>query len=380
MKILFVNKVSPRLGGGAELRIREIVKSLVRGGYSVDLICGKTEKNMPNYEELDGMRIYYVKTVPEFLFRYKNLSFFLSRYFFYLTSFLKIYELAKKSDLIIDDVSPSPSFAFLISRIRRKRCYATIHELRDCKYYFKNFGVFNGLAGLFSLFLIKIIKYEKIIAVSTHTKELLEKYGIPGERIKLVTNGIDLVEIKKTGPERKEKNSLVTVGRLISQKNQIFLIKVMERILKKNPSVKFYIIGEGPGRKSLDNYIKERGLDKNVFLLGHVSQKTKIKRIKKSEIFVFSSLQEGFGITLLEGMACGLPVICYELPPYRDFIKDGENGILVKNMDPGLFSKKITELLENKLEIKRIGKNNSEHAKKFEWKKIGKLWMEEVLV
>ena len=83
MKILYINKVSPRLGGGAETRYREIGARLVEKNHTVYMVCAKTEPDLPVYEEVNGIKIHYVKTIPDFIFKFKKLSFYLSRYFFY---------------------------------------------------------------------------------------------------------------------------------------------------------------------------------------------------------------------------------------------------------------------------------------------------------
>jgi len=117
MNILYVNKVSPRLGGGAELRLLEIGSRLAARGHCIHVICGKTETDLPDQENIEGINVHYIKILPDIFFSLKKLSFYLSRYLFYPSVILFGDIISMNSiDVIIDNISPSPSLIYLLAR------------------------------------------------------------------------------------------------------------------------------------------------------------------------------------------------------------------------------------------------------------------------
>lgn len=369
MKILYVNKVSPRFGGGAELRLHEIGKRLVNKGYKVCVVCGKTEPHLPDSEEIDGMKVYYVKTIPEFLFRFRRLSFYLSRYLFYFLSIQKIYRVGRSVNLIVDDLSPAPSFAYLIGKIQKKTVYATIHEFFSFG-WFKSMDPVSACLSLLSHYLLKLFIFDSIITVSQFTKNRLVKFGLNPERIFVIPNGIDLPSFNKSDGHPSQNNSLAILGRLVKQKGHIYLIEAMKRVVKEVPDAKLNVIGDGPLRSSLEAKVREYRLDTNIVFRGGVADQEKFKMLCSSNIFVLPSLKEGFGIVLLEAMACGLPIVANDLPVLREVSIDGQNGYLVDVKNPEELAGKIVVLLKDEQRRKEMGKYNREYVKQFNWDRI----------
>lgn len=368
MRFLFVNKASIRIHGGAETRMREIGKRLVQMGHEVYVVCGKTQPLLPSYEKLDGIKVQYVKTIPRFLFKFPRLSFYLSRYMFYILSPIAIYLTIKRKniDVIIDDVSPCPSFAYLIAKLLHKPCHATIHEIFGSK-WFKLKDPATAVLGFFSQYLLKVYAFDKIITVSNSSKDALTSFGIPQKKVAVIPNGIGISRFNRRENVSKEKNSIVTVGRLVKQKGHIYLIQAMKKVAKETPKAKLYIVGDGPYKTTLESFITKLGLKNNVILIGNLPEEEKVQMLLKSEIFALTSLQEGFGIALLEAMACGLPLVVSDLPVFRELLRDGQNGFLVETANPKETAEKITHLLHSKSKIEEMSKINRKHVEKFDW-------------
>jgi len=368
LRILFVNKASVRTHGGAEVRIREIGKRLAHIGHEVYVICGKTQPQLQSYEELDGIKVQYVKTIPEFLFRFSRLSFYLSRYMFYILSPLSIYLTIKRKniDVIIDDVSPSPSFAYPIAKLMHKPCHATIHEIFGSK-WFKLKDPATAVLGFFSQYLLKIYAFDKIITVSDSTKDALTCFGIPTKKVTVIPDGIDLSRLNEYEKVSKEKYSIVSIGRLVKQKGHIYLIQSMKYIVKEAPEAKLFIIGDGPYKSALESYTEKLGLKNNVFFMGNLPEEEKMRILKKSKIFAFPSLQEGFGISLIEAMACCLPVVASDLPVFRELLKDGRKVFLVETANPKKIAEKIAQLFYGKSEMEEMLKISKKYFEKFDW-------------
>ena len=134
------------------------------------------------------------------------------------------------------------------------------------------------------------------------------------------------------------------------------------------------------GVKELQKKINDLNLKKNFFLfedfsLGNVENiylpsLDLIKLYKISDIFVFSSLIESFGIVIIEAMAAGIPIIANEVPGSKDLVKNNKNGFIVAKNSAQPFVDIITNLYKNKKLLMRIKKNCLNSVKSYDWEKV----------
>lgn len=151
---------------------------------------------------------------------------------------------------------------------------------------------------------------DKIICVSEDSKRILvDKYKIPSEKIKVIPNAVDTKNFYHIAHIQKIPNSILFVGRLDKRKGIDFLVKSMPYIIKKNPKIKLFIGGKGKLRKPLEKFIKRNNLESNVEFLGFIPEEKLNEWYNKVEVVVVPSIFEGFGITVIEAMAAGTPVI-----------------------------------------------------------------------
>ena len=179
----------------------------------------------------------------------------------------------------------------------------------------------------------------------------------------------------------QENNTIISVGRICSTKNQIDLIKAFGIFNKSNPSWKLVIIGDCTVDK--DYYIKctslviKKNLQNSVKFVG--TTKTTYKYLFESSIFAFPSVFEGFPLALTEAMSMGLAVIGYKTcPGVNEIIHDGVNGYLVDNNYLSL-AKQIELLANSSLLRKRIGLQASCDMKQYNTDKIYDKWNEIIL-
>jgi glycosyltransferase involved in cell wall biosynthesis len=162
-----------------------------------------------------------------------------------------------------------------------------------------------------------------VIAVSGRTASDLAALGVRRDRIKVVPNGIPLGYIRSI-PAAGEGCDVIFAGRLIKDKHVDVLLRACQGL-----PVRLTVIGDGPERAGLEAMAAE--LKVQATFAGFLAEEELIARMKAAQVFVLPSTREGFSITTLEAMACGLPVITVEAPRNyaRDLIEDGVTGRVV---------------------------------------------------
>lgn len=139
-----------------------------------------------------------------------------------------------------------------------------------------------------------------------------------------------------------EEIKLINTGSFDDNKNHIFLIDVVEYLKKKKNKVKLIILGDGPNKRKIENIIKERKLDNEILIMGKVDNVSKF--LYNSTVYVHAAKYEAFGLSLLEAMASGLPVVSLDGKGNRDVVKNGVNGFMLDKPDVIMFAEKIIEL------------------------------------
>jgi glycosyltransferase involved in cell wall biosynthesis len=176
-----------------------------------------------------------------------------------------------------------------------------------------------------------------IIAPSTSIKKYLLAKGIQTP-IKVIPSSVQDIFFSSVHAERPiEKGSLrlLSVGRMVQEKNIEALLHVAVRLVAQEVPFTFTLVGYGAHYESLRAYAYEKlKLSPEQVIFVHQPPKDVIMRLYvESDIFLFSSHTDTQGIVLAEAMACGLPVIALDGPGQRDIIVQGENGYIVTDED-----------------------------------------------
>lgn len=246
-----------------------------------------------------------------------------------------------------------------------------------------------GYLGRYYNFLIKLLYSTKIVdvivPVTKKIQVILEKYyQIDKTKLKTIYNGINIEKIKEMAKENindyeqifynNQIIKFITMGRLTEQKGYFNLIKAFSKVKKQVPNSKLFIIGDGKLRNKLMLLIKKEKLNSDIILLG--KQKNPFKFIAKSDIFILSSLYEGFPNVIIEAMACELPIIstnCETGP--NEILNNGEYGLLTKVNDSEDLAKKMLFLAKDKSLMDYYSKKSLDRAKSFDFLKIIDYWI-----
>ena len=175
-------------------------------------------------------------------------------------------------------------------------------------------------------------------------------------RIVPIPNGVDLSRFFP--PEGKMKTTyfnILNVGRLVKEKNQRQLIRVVCRLVKKYPQIKLKIVGDGPLEKELKQDVAYLGLEACI----NVTKSTDniVRDYQSADLLVLSSIIEGFGLVVAEAMACGLPVVVTNSGGPPEIV--GELGTVVPVNDDDAMAKAIQSYIEMTIESREeTGKKN----------------------
>lgn len=163
-----------------------------------------------------------------------------------------------------------------------------------------------------------------------------------------------------------KENIISFVGRLDREKNVIALLEIIKES-DLNSIWKFQIIGDGPERKNLEDYVHQNDLEERTVFFGNQPIDDVVKLLQKSKIFVFTSLKEALPTVLIEAMMTGNAIIAYDCNYGPSDIINENNGFLIPLHDKKMFIEKLEYLTHNPEVLNDLMKSSFEESKK--WKK-----------
>ena len=198
----------------------------------------------------------------------------------------------------------------------------------------------------------------KPVAICPTVKQtLIEDMGISAERVAVVNNGVDIKRFTpaQTVPD-DEVVRIISVGTLYWIKNQLMTIRAVAALHKLGYKVELTLLGTGEDKEKIQKAIIESEAENYIFMPG--LKKNVEDYLRKSDIYVSSSKTEGLPLSILEAMACGLPVVATNAGGTQDIVCDGENGFLIQIDDEGALEEKLLNLITNK-DMRKIFSRNS---------------------
>ncbi|WP_302630654.1 glycosyltransferase [uncultured Clostridium sp.] len=210
-------------------------------------------------------------------------------------------------------------------------------------------------------------KFNEVICVSQTVKEGIEKkYNVKNARV--LYNPINREKILKLSKEKiddinlSNKFKLISVGRLSEQKGYDRLLRVFKKLKNDVIDIELILVGNGDKYNELNKYIVENKLEKDVTLLGF--KENPYKYVRASDLFVCSSISEGFSLVIGEAMAVGVPVVSVDCPGPNEILDYGKYGKLVNNSEEDLYNG-IKEMINDRVLYEKYNNKSNERGKMF---------------
>lgn len=366
---IFSDVFYPYLAGGGESRYYQLAKHLVAFGDEVVVVTSNLS-GCSSYETLfDGkLRIHRVGFPPHPTSRRSILG--IPGYF--LSSVLKA-RLVNECDVLDLNTYASALAGKLVSRLKRKPSVVTVHDLFTGQWSSEHSLVVSML-GSTSERLIGLVNHEgPFITVSESTKRKMIHYlGLDEKSILVIPNGVDFEGIRKIAEgTRRDPDRIVYVGRLIGYKKVEQVLELVLRLRRLGLDVRADIVGDGPERVPLESLTSKMGVTDSVRFWGFLRRYEDVARIVSSgTVFVNPSIFEGFGLTLLEAMAAGTPVVAYDLESYREYARDRVNCLLARPYDFEEFTDNVKRIIVDETVANGISRMGIETASQFGWAKM----------
>ena len=334
--------------GGVAVYTVNLAKGLKNKGH--DVFVASSGGELATALKTDGITHIRVNAKTKFEFNPKL-----------ILAFWKLLKFVKKNDIKIIHAQTRVSqiLAYFLAKSSGAKFVSTCHG------FFKYGRLGRRLFGAWG---------DRTIAISDAVYEhLIRDFKLKKENVFMIYNGVDIEKFSKSlaGEEKKalktslgfEKSAIIgSVSRFSPVKGLRYLLFAMKDVLSDIPDARLLLVGEGPSKEYLMELARKLGIEKNVFFAQSTTETGRFLSI--IDIFVFYSLEEGLGLSLLEAMAAGRPCVASNVGGVSSIIKDGVTGILVPSKDPHALKEAIVKLYTDEKLRNSIAKKGMEHVRK----------------
>lgn len=332
MKILMLSwEYPPKVVGGIARHVADLSEALAEKGEEVHVItCGV--QGAPEFEDYRGVKVYRTTmnnpSAPDFLTWVFQLNLNMMEVAERLKASGQEFDLIHAHDWLTAYAGKCLKHAWRLPLI------ATIHATE--------YGRNNGLHNQLQRYISDVewwLGYEawRVICCSEYMRQELQRiFQMPADKIQVIPNGVYQKDFQKTTTDPRKIRSqyaapdekiIFHVGRIVREKGLGVLLEAMPRILAVVPRVKLVIAGQGGYLEELRHRTYQLGVYNRVYFTGYIDDDTRNALYQCSDVAVFPSLYEPFGIVALEGMAAGVPVVVSDTGGMSDIVSHGVNGL-----------------------------------------------------
>lgn len=349
MNILLLNwqDVTNPMGGGAEVHLHEIFRRIASRGHSVTLFCSRYKGSVPE-ETIQGIRI--VREGGRNFFNYRVYP----RY---------VRDFRGKFDIVVDDINKIPFFTPLFVR---EPLVGILHH-----FFGKSIFAETHLPGAlyvlgFERLARRVYRNTPMAVVSESTRQELLAGGFRPGNIFLVPNSVDH-DAHTPGPQETQNHVIGYLGRLKRYKSIEDLLQAFTIVVRDAKDARLIIVGEGDARRILERVARELHIEGKVEFRGFVPLEEKVSLLRTMNVVVNPSAKEGWGLTVIEANACGVPVIASDVPGLRDSVLDGQTGLLYEYGNIEQLAAKMLLLLRDRALRARLSAAALDWARQFTW-------------
>jgi glycosyltransferase involved in cell wall biosynthesis len=294
------------------------------------------------------------------------------RFTVYLRAALFLLRHGREYDSVLDVTNGIPFFAPLWTRTPAT---LLVHHVHGHQWFTEFSRPLAAFGWLLERFIVPVVyRSAPVIAVSPTTRDALVKTGFRADRVEIVYNGVDqtkLLEVGRRKPagesvtEPAEVPRIVYVGRIKRHKRLELLVRAFASLRAEFPNLRLDIGGDGDARPKIAELVRSLELGDSVVLHGFLDETAKVKLLADATVFATPSMQEGWGLSVIEANALGCPAVAYDVAGLRNAIVHGETGLLAA--DDAAFAAGIAVLLRDSSLRARLSAGASAWAREFDW-------------
>jgi glycosyltransferase involved in cell wall biosynthesis len=342
---IFTHDFYPSIGGQGN-HIYELYKQNIKNKKVKMLIFSPADNELLNH----------IRIFPETNnSRLKNLELSIKLYF-------RINLYIKRYNLDIVHLHGGPGGLFLLRKLRIPSIFTSHHT------YWQQYTYIKSERWKYVFFLLEKHSYniaDKIICVSKDTRDvLIQNYQISHKKTTVIPNGTSVNPLNNR-KVIKHSNEIIYLGRIDKRKGVDYLLESMRLVNEINPDIHLNIIGEGKDRSKLEAFSLKYKV--NAEFHGYLEEKKLNYIYNRSVIQVVPSIFEGFGISILDGMRRGIPIVATDVDGIRNIIKNKYSGELVPYGNRKSFAHAIVHLMNDDKKKRMYITNATKELRKYTW-------------
>jgi len=218
-----------------------------------------------------------------------------------------------------------------------------------------------------------LIKYNKIVVVSSYLAKKLIKYQSPQKPL-IIPNGISKNIVRYSANQKWDNPTVIYASRMIQLKQPFLLLRSWKYVVQEIPNAKLIMFGDGPLLPKMKKWIKAESLTNYITLKGIQPNKKVWRNMAKSWLTVLPSKEEGFQIGLLESLGVGTPFISTKTGGAAEMTTNTQGGVLIDiNTTPEDLGQKIVSLLKDKNQLISMGNTARDKVRNlYSWETIAR--------
>ena len=374
MKILMLTwEYPPRIVGGIARVVHDLSKRLIKDGHEIYVVTYR-EGDLPYFEDDKGVKVY---RVDNFMINPNNFIDWIMQLNFNLVA--KATEIIAKEGKF--DVIHAHDWLVAYAAKTLKNSFgiplvATIHATEAGR----NGGIHDETQRYIndSEWLLTYEASEVIVNSSFMKSEIQRLFGLPYDKINVIPNGLNMTAfsgLEKDYSFRRQyaadnEKIILTMGRMVYEKGVQHLIAAMPKILANYHDAKLVVVGKGGMIDDLRMQADALGISQKVYFAGFLNSR-KVPIYQCSDIAVFPSTYEPFGIVALEAMLAGIPTVVSDVGGLGEIVKHGINGMKSYAGNPNSIADSVLELLYHPELCANVTKAAKAEVKEnYNWAKI----------